>query len=81
MTESLGGAGSEVPPESFLGPRLSRDEDDDLRRLNWLAQNGTLSPLFEERLLERRLRDRRKDIRPPREFDGAEKAPLLPEGP
>lgn len=59
-------------PEGAILERLNRDEDDDLRRLYWLSQNGTLSDLFEIRLLERRLRDRRAEIRPPREFEPSE---------
>lgn len=49
-------------------PGLTRDEDDDLRRLHWLAQNATLSPLLQKRMFERRVRDRRSEVRQPREF-------------
>ncbi|HET6966319.1 MAG TPA: hypothetical protein VFH58_16210 [Acidimicrobiales bacterium] len=48
---------------------LTREEDDELRRLNFLAQTGALSERSEARVLELRLRDRRKKIRPPREFE------------
>jgi hypothetical protein len=48
---------------------LTRDEDDELRRLNWLSQIGTLAARKVERLIELRLRDRRSEIRPPREFE------------
>lgn len=56
----------EVPAVPASG--LTSEEDDDLRRLHWLAQNATLSPLLQERMLERRVRDRRSEIRQPREF-------------
>lgn len=51
-----------------LPPRLTREEDDELRRLHWIAQWGVLSRLKQERMLELRMRDRRQEIRPPREF-------------
>ncbi|HEX4862888.1 MAG TPA: hypothetical protein VFV02_02375 [Acidimicrobiales bacterium] len=47
---------------------LTRDEDDELRRLHWLSRMGTLAVQRVERLLELRLRDRRTEIREPREF-------------
>jgi len=49
-------------------PRLTREEDDELRRLNWISQIGCLSQHKRERMVELRLRDRRQEIRPPREF-------------
>lgn len=48
---------------------LTREEDDELRRLHWLSQIGTLAARKVERLIELRLRDRRSEIRPPREFE------------
>lgn len=51
-----------------LPERLTRDEDDELRRLHWFSQIGRLSLSKNERMLELRLRDRRKEIRPPREY-------------
>ena len=48
--------------------RLTRQEDDELRRLNWFSQIGILSQHKRERMLELRLRDRRNEIRGPREF-------------
>lgn len=47
--------------------RLSYDEDEELRRLNYLAEIGTLAGVKAERLVELRLRDRREEVRPPRE--------------
>lgn len=49
---------------------LSREEDDELRHLFWLSQIGTLVGRKAERLLELRFRDRRRDIRPPRDEEG-----------
>lgn len=48
---------------------LTRDEDDELRRLNFLAQTGPLSERSKARMLELRLRDRRETVRPPREVE------------
>jgi hypothetical protein len=53
---------------SSLDERLTRQEDDELRRLNYFSQIGNLSPLKKERFVQLRLRDRRIEIRPPREF-------------
>lgn len=47
---------------------LTQDEDDELRRLHYFNQVGHLAGRKLERFLELRLRDRRKEIRPPREF-------------
>ena len=47
---------------------LTQEEDDELRRLSYLAKVGVLSPHKTERMLELRLRDRRKEVREPREF-------------
>ena len=49
---------------------LSRDEDDSLRRLAYFAENAGLSKWSESRLTELRSRDRRDDIRLPREIMG-----------
>ncbi len=62
-------AGTVESLEAELPDRLSEEEDDEIRRLNYLAQQGSLSPWSRERLLELRLGDRRKEIRPPREFE------------
>jgi anti-sigma regulatory factor (Ser/Thr protein kinase) len=51
-----------------LPQKLSREEDDELRRLHWFSRIGKLSAAKCERLVELRIRDRRKEIRPPREF-------------
>lgn len=45
---------------------LTRVEDNELRRLNWMAQRGTLTEAMRERMVELRLRDRRQTIRRPR---------------
>ena len=47
---------------------LTRAEDDELRRLHWLSRMGALALQKVERLIELRLRDRRAEIREPREF-------------
>lgn len=47
---------------------LTREEDDELRRLNYMAQHGELSERSKERMVELRLRDRRQEIRPTREL-------------
>ena len=57
-----------VQPAGQIPEKLTREEDDELRRLHWLSQVGTLAGKKTERLLELRLRDRRKEIRAPREF-------------
>ena len=57
-----------VDQTADLAQGLSRAEDDELRRLHWLSQIGSLAGRKAERLLELRLRDRRKEIRAPREF-------------
>ena len=51
-----------------LSMQLSREEDDELRRLNYMAGLGVLSGEKLERLRELSQRDRRHTIRPPREF-------------
>lgn len=56
----------------MLAQGLTRDEDDELRRLHYFSQVGQLAGPKLERFLELRLRDRRKAIRPPREFLKAE---------
>ena len=52
------------------GRFLTRAEDDELRRLNWICRIGGLSMRKRERMLELRLRDRRREVRPPRELAG-----------
>jgi hypothetical protein len=51
-----------------LTDRLEVEEDDELRRLNYLSEMGLLSERSQERLIELRLRDRRRQVRGPREF-------------
>ena len=56
----------EEAPELTQG--LTRDEDDELRRLNYFQQFGPLAGEKAERYIELRLRDRRERVRAPREF-------------
>ena len=65
MSESRVGA---LHQETQELSRLTREEDDELRRLHWISQIGCLSQHKRERMLELRLRDRRQEIRQPREF-------------
>jgi hypothetical protein len=58
----------ELHDMSLIEP-LTREEDDELIRLSFLAQHGILSDRKRERMLELRLRDRRARIRSPRTFD------------
>ena len=51
-----------------LSDRLTAAEDDELRRMNYLAEMGLLSEDSQERLIELRIRDERRKVRPPREF-------------
>lgn len=51
---------------------LTSAEDDELRRLHWLSRMGSLAARKVERLIELRIRDRRTEIREPREFAGKE---------
>lgn len=44
---------------------LSPEEDEELRRINVMAQFGDLPPLMIQRFVELRSRDRRMDIREP----------------
>jgi hypothetical protein len=56
-----------VPPLdeiAELKQGLTRDEDDELRRLHWFSQVGELAARKRERMIELRIRDRRQDIRP-----------------
>lgn len=48
-------------------PRLSYDEDAELRRLEFISQVGSLAEHKQARLLELRARDRRSQVRSPRE--------------
>jgi hypothetical protein len=66
--------------EALVLPQgLTREEDDELRRLHWFSQIGILASRRVERLIELRLRDRRNQVRPPREF--AEEAVEAPADP
>lgn len=57
-----------VEPTSDALPGLTPDEDDELRRLGWISQVGSLAWHKQERMMQLRARDRRREIRPPREF-------------
>lgn len=61
---------TDVPdsPNDHHRAYLTPEEDDEVRRLNFLAMHGELSPRSQERLLALRARDRRAEVRPPREF-------------
>lgn len=48
---------------------LSREEDDELRRLSFFSTVGALSEEKLNRFRELRERDRREEVRPPREFE------------
>jgi hypothetical protein len=65
---------SEEPTEAPLGDKLTHEEDDELRRLYYMSQVGSLSPWSKERLLELRIRDRRFTIRRPREMEQKQRA-------
>ncbi|HUB69732.1 MAG TPA: hypothetical protein VL984_04880 [Acidimicrobiales bacterium] len=47
-------------------PGLTREEDDELRRLAFMARFGALDHELNKRIAELRSRDRRKEIRNPR---------------
>ena len=49
---------------------LSDEEDGDLRRLAYLAGTAGLSAWSESRVKDLRSRDRREEVRPPREIAG-----------
>ena len=59
---------------------LTRAEDDELRRLHWLSRMGALALQKVERLIELRLRDRRVEIREPREFAAEQTSTPNPPG-
>lgn len=52
--------------ETCVDGGLTRVEDNELRRLNWMSQRGQLTEQMRERMIELRLRDRRETIRRPR---------------
>lgn len=56
------------PGGVYLTDPLTVEEDDELRRLNFLSEMGMLSEPSQERMIELRLRDRRRRVRGPREF-------------
>jgi hypothetical protein len=64
--QALGDRPADEP--ALIPQGLSRAEDDELRRLHWLSRMGALALRRAERLIELRLRDRRTEIREPREF-------------
>ena len=63
-----------VEETASLHQRLTPEEDAELRRLHWFSKVGMLSTAKRERMIELRLRDRRTQIRAPREFGEAEQA-------
>ena len=67
-------ADDDLPREQRAG--LTRLEDDELRRLAFIKRFGSLSAEAQERLAQLRLKDRRKEIRPPRSGDSD---PVSPE--
>ena len=67
VTDTHGGTTTQETPELVQG--LTPEEDDELRRLHFFQQVGTLAGQKLDRFIELRLRDRRKTIRPPREFE------------
>ncbi len=66
--------------EVDLSDHLKVDEDDELRRLNYLWDMRLLSEPSKERLVELRLRDRRRMVRRLRAL-GDEEEPEEPTGP
>lgn len=64
---SVGASMTSPTPEPA---QLTHAEDQELRRLNYLAEIGTLAGVKAERLIELRLRDRRNEVRPPDEYAG-----------
>lgn len=69
MTDHTLRPGDDKQENLAIDDPLSREEDDELRRLNFMAQNGALSERSEARMMELRLRDRRRTVRPPRELE------------
>jgi hypothetical protein len=47
---------------------LTRDEDDELRRLHWFSELAPLADTKRRRFAELRSRDRRNEVRSPREL-------------
>ena len=62
----------QAKPAEPVGGGLTRDEDDELRRLHYFSQLGALAGQKLERVLELRVNDRRKAVRAPREFDDSD---------
>ena len=63
----------EVPQADGLTEEgLSEAEDDALRRLSYFADNAGLSQWSKSRLSDLRARDRRDEVRLPRELSGDE---------
>ena len=56
-------------PAGPVAEGLTREEDDELRRLHYFSQFGALAGQKLERFLDLRLHDRRASVRTPREFD------------
>jgi hypothetical protein len=69
---------AEIDLPDAVCERVTVEEDSELRRLNYMAKMGQLSEHSRERMLELRLRDRRQDVREPREF-GGDDGPPAPE--
>lgn len=76
MTDSAEAAASDREPVALREP-LTPEEDDELRRLHYLAQNGQLSPRSSTRIRELRGRDRRQTVRSPREFGEPDARPVV----
>lgn len=68
-------AGVGSPDEGCPDDRLTRDEDDELRRLHWFSEVGMLSDEKAGRVVQLRVRDRRAEIREPREIPAGESKP------
>ncbi|HEX6395736.1 MAG TPA: hypothetical protein VFZ97_20070 [Acidimicrobiales bacterium] len=69
ISSAVGGVeAASVEETAAIAEGLTPQEDDELRRLHWFSQIGSLGPRKAERMIELRLRDRRAVIRPPRDF-------------
>jgi hypothetical protein len=64
----ISSAVEEVEEAAPVAQGLTPAEDDELRRLHWFSQIGSLGTRKAERMIELRLRDRRAVIRPPRDL-------------
>ena len=71
MTNSPGWPGHGETRGLSVQEALDAQEDDELRRLHYLSENGMLSERSMARLLELKVRDRRQQVRSPREFEAS----------